>query len=413
MKNNSVETISITEYNYHLPDDRIAKYPLAARDQSKLLHYCNGAIKILSFLELPELLPANSLMVFNNTRVIHARILFKKHTGASIEVFCLSPHRPKDYSQSFEQTSTNVWTCMVGNAKKWKDEPLTLTLRGNGGNVTLSAKKILMQGQEHQVEFTWDNPKYTFSELLEIAGNLPIPAYLNRPSEKSDENNYQTVYSQIEGSVAAPTAGLHFTDGILQSLTSKNIDRIEVTLHVGAGTFKPLKAELIGEHEMHTELISVERTTIEKMLSNHNKLIVVGTTSLRTCESLYYIGVKILKSQVSSFQNITVEQWEPYDDDNNRYTPKESLMGILEYMKANKLDIIIASTQIMIAPGYHFKFVDGLLTNFHQPQSTLLLLVSAFVGTDWREIYNFAMQNEFRFLSYGDSSLLWRKSCHQ
>lgn len=409
MKKNSVETISISEYNYHLPDERIAKYPLAQRDQSKLLHYCNGAIKIQSFVELPDLLPADSLMVFNNTRVIHARLLFKKQTGASIEVFCLSPHLPKDYSQSFEQTATNVWTCMVGNAKKWKDEPLTLALEGDGGDVMLSAKKLLSQGQEHQVQFSWDNPAYTFSELLEIAGNLPIPPYLNRPSEESDENTYQTVYSQIEGSVAAPTAGLHFTDEVLQSLTHKNIDRTEVTLHVGAGTFKPVKAEHIGEHEMHTELISVERSTIEKMLNNQNKLIVVGTTSLRTIESLYYIGVKMLKGKVSSTDNITVQQWDPYDTQNNLYTPKESLQGILDYMQQHNLDVLIASTQIMIAPGYEFKFVDGLLTNFHQPQSTLLLLVSAFVDNDWRTIYDFAMDNEIRFLSYGDSSLLWKR----
>lgn len=410
MKKNSVETISISEYNYHLPDERIAKYPLAQRDQSKLLHYCNGEIKMESFEHLPDLLPANSLMVFNNTRVIHARLLFKKQTGANIEVFCLSPHQPKDYSQSFEQTATNVWTCMVGNAKKWKDESLTLTLDGDEGNVTLSAKKLLSQGQEHQVRFSWDNSAYTFSELLEIAGNLPIPPYLNRPSEKSDENTYQTVYSQIEGSVAAPTAGLHFTDEVLQSLSRKNIERTEVTLHVGAGTFKPVKAAHIGEHEMHTELISVERSTVEKMLSNQNKLIVVGTTSLRTIESLYYIGVKMLKGKVSPTHNITVEQWDPYDDDNNLHSPKESLQGILDYMQQHNLDVLIASTQILIAPGYEFKFVDGLLTNFHQPQSTLLLLVSAFVGNDWRTIYDFAMDNDIRFLSYGDSSLLWKNS---
>lgn len=410
MKNNSVESISISEYNYHLPDDRIAKYPLAQRDQSKLLHYSDGAIKIQSFLELPQLLPAGSLMVFNNTRVIHARLLFRKPTGATIEVFCLSPHLPRDYSQSFEQTKTNVWICMLGNARRWKQDVLALVLDGDGGPVTLSATKLLTEGQEHQIEFSWDNPEYTFSELLEIAGNLPIPPYLNRPSEKSDEDTYQTVYSQIEGSVAAPTAGLHFTEGVLQSLDSKNIERTEVTLHVGAGTFKPVKAEQIGEHEMHTELISVERTTIEKMLQNENKLIVVGTTSLRTIESLYYIGVKILKGRVASIDDITVEQWDPYDSENNLYSPKKSLMGILDYMKQNNLDVLIASTQIIIAPGYTFKFVDGLLTNFHQPQSTLLLLVSAFVGTDWRNIYDFAMQNEFRFLSYGDSSLLWKRS---
>ncbi len=409
MENKTVESISISEYNYHLPDERIAKYPLGKRDQSKLLHYSSGVAKVQGFFELPELLPANSLMVFNNTRVIHARLLFKKTTGATIEIFCLSPHLPKDYAQSFEQTSTNVWKCMVGNAKKWKDEPLALALSGDGGDVTLSATKISTKGQEHQIEFCWDNASYTFSELLEIAGNLPIPPYLNRPTEASDENTYQTVYSQIEGSVAAPTAGLHFTDDVLQRLSNKNITCAEVTLHVGAGTFKPVKAAQIGEHEMHTEFISVERNTIEKMIANQNKLIVVGTTSLRTIESLYYIGVKILKGKILSPDNIAVKQWEPYHDDNNKYTPKESLEGILAYMKQNNLSVLIASTQIMIAPGYQFKFIDALLTNFHQPQSTLLLLVSAFVGDDWRTIYDFAMQNDFRFLSYGDSSLLWKR----
>lgn len=409
MKNKPIESISISEYNYHLPDERIAKYPLGKRDQSKLLHYCNGAIKVQSFFELPDLLPANSLMVFNNTRVIHARMLFKKPTGATIEVFCLSPHSPKDYAQNFEQTATNVWSCMVGNARKWKGEPLALALDGDAGSVTLSAKKLSTEGQEHHIQFSWDNAAYTFSELLEIAGNLPIPPYLNRPTEESDENTYQTVYSQVEGSVAAPTAGLHFTDDVLQTLSNKNIERAEVTLHVGAGTFKPVKTEQIGGHEMHTELISVERETIEKMLANENKLIVVGTTSLRTIESLYYIGAKLLNGKLSATDSIVVDQWEPYDDDNNRYTPKQALLAILDYMKQNNLRVLIASTQIMIAPGYQFKFVDALLTNFHQPQSTLLLLVSAFVGAGWRAIYDFAMQNEFRFLSYGDSSLLWKQ----
>lgn len=409
MENNSVKLISISGYNYHLPDDRIAKYPLPNRDQSKLLHYINGTIKIQSFFELPQLLSTDSLMVYNNTRVIHARLLFKKETGATIEVFCLSPYQPKDYAQSFEQTSSNVWTCMVGNARRWKEGVLTLRLKGDGGAVTLSAKKLSSQSQEHQIEFSWDNPSYSFSELLEIAGNLPIPPYLNRPSERSDENTYQTVYSQIEGSVAAPTAGLHFTESVLQELRSKNIEPSEVTLHVGAGTFRPVKSEQIGEHEMHTELISVKRTTIEKMWSNEGKLIVVGTTSLRTIESLYYIGVRLLRGGVLPTDTITVEQWEPYDEANNVYSPKESLSGILAYMDEHNMDVLTASTQIMIVPGYEFKFVEGLLTNFHQPQSTLLLLVAAFVGKDWHSIYDFAMQNEFRFLSYGDSSLLWRK----
>ena len=409
MKNKTIESISISDYNYLLPDERIAKYPLADRDQSKLLHYCDGAINVQKFSEVPKLLPANSLMVFNNTRVIHARLLFKKLTGANIEVFCLSPQSPRDYVQSFEQTTSNVWNCMVGNAKKWKDEPLSLLLNVEGNDVTLSATKLLTEGQEHQIEFSWDNPAYTFSELLEVAGNLPIPPYLNRPTEESDEYNYQTVYSQVEGSVAAPTAGLHFTDSILQSLSNKGVERAEVTLHVGAGTFKPVKSEHIGGHEMHTELISVERKTIEKLLVNENKLIVVGTTSLRTIESLYYIGAKLLNGKLAFTDNFVVKQWEPYDVDNNIYSPKESLMGILEYMKQHHLEVLIASTQIMIAPGYQFKYVDGLLTNFHQPKSTLLLLVSAFVGDDWRTIYDFAMQSGFRFLSYGDSSLLWKR----
>lgn len=409
MENNSVELISISDYDYHLPDDRIAKYPLPNREQSKLLHYSNGTIKVQSFFELPELLPVDSLMVYNNTRVIHARLLFKKETGATIEVFCLSPYQPKDYAQSFEQTSSNVWTCMVGNARRWKEDVLTLRLKGDGGAVTLGAKKLSSQGQEHQIEFSWDNPEYSFSELLEIAGNLPIPPYLNRPSERSDEDTYQTVYSQIEGSVAAPTAGLHFTESVLQSLRSKNIEPAEVTLHVGAGTFRPVKSEHIGEHEMHTELISVKRTTIEKMLSNEGKLIVVGTTSLRTIESLYYIGVRLLKGEELCTDTITVGQWEPYDEVNNVYSPRESLSGLLAYMDKHNMDELNAFTQIMIVPGYEFKFVEGLLTNFHQPQSTLLLLVAAFVGKDWQSIYDFAMQNKFRFLSYGDSSLLWKK----
>ena len=410
MKINSVKSIAISEYNYHLPDDRIAKYPLATRDQSKLLHYADGEISIKSFFELPDLIAPDSLMVFNNTRVIHARILFKKHTGAIVEVFCLSPSSPKDYALNFQQTKTTTWTCMVGNAKRWKQEYLLLVLSGEHGEVTLTATKRSVHNQEYEVEFNWNNPDYTFSDLLEIAGNLPIPPYLNRPTEEIDEQTYQTVYSQIEGSVAAPTAGLHFTENVMDTLKQKNVSLTEVTLHVGTGTFKPVKTEQIGEHEMHTELISVKRETIEKMLRNENQLIVVGTTSLRTIESLYYIGVKLLRNKLAAVENLTVEQWDPYDAENNTFSPKESLKGILDYMIKYELDAIIASTKIIIAPGYEFKFVDGLLTNFHQPQSTLLLLVSAFVGNDWKRIYDFAFEQNFRFLSYGDSSLLWKKS---
>ena len=407
MKKNSIKSIAISDYNYPLPNDRIAKYPLAERDQSKLLHYIDESIKIRSFFELAELIPTGSLMIFNNTRVIHARLIFKKETGASIEVFCLSPDDPKDYALSFEQTERTTWICMVGNAKKWKQETLTLKLDGEKGEVILRAKKIVSDKKEQKVDFNWDNSDYSFSELLEEAGNLPIPPYLNRPTEESDEKTYQTVYSQIEGSVAAPTAGLHFTENIMDSLQKKDIDLSQVTLHVGAGTFRPVKANKIGMHEMHTELISVKQETIEKMIQNSGKLVVVGTTSLRTIESLYYIGVKILKNLETHFDNFLVEQWEPYDEENNLFSPKESLSAILKYMKENNLNSLVASTKIMIAPGYQFKFVDGLLTNFHQPQSTLLLLVSAFVGDDWQKVYDFALHNNFRFLSYGDSSLLW------
>ncbi|HTN68276.1 MAG TPA: S-adenosylmethionine:tRNA ribosyltransferase-isomerase [Dysgonamonadaceae bacterium] len=408
MKNNSTKSIDISDYNYQLPDNRIAKYPLAKRDQSKLLCYSNGTLKIRSFFELSGLLPSHSLMIFNNTRVIHARILFKKETGATIEVFCLSPYKPKDYALSFEQTKTTVWTCMVGNARRWKQESLALELNGDMGKVTLYATKLSLHNQEYEIEFSWNNPEYSFADILEEAGNLPIPPYLNRPTEESDEETYQTVYSQIKGSVAAPTAGLHFTESVMTSLSQRNITLSEVTLHVGAGTFRPVKAETIGQHEMHTELISVERSTIERMLSNNEKLVVVGTTSLRTIESLYYIGAKILKNPTQPITHFIVEQWEPYDADNNIFKSEESLNAILEYMNRNELDLLVASTRIMIAPGYEFKFVDGLLTNFHQPQSTLLLLVSAFVGSDWKKMYDFALQNNFRFLSYGDSSLLWR-----
>ncbi len=408
MKKELVKSISITHYNYPLPDDRIAKYPLEKRDESKLLYYNNGELRTHSFLDVPNLLPEDSLLIFNNTRVIHARILFKKPTGATVEVFCLSPSNPKDYALSFQQTKKAVWTCMVGNAKRWKQEDLTIDLDGAYGKVTLTARKLSTHSQECEIEFSWDNQKYSFSDLLQIAGSLPIPPYLNRPTEESDEKTYQTIYSQVEGSVAAPTAGLHFTNEVLERLRDKNISLSEVTLHVGAGTFKPVKAEQIGEHEMHTELISVKRETIEKMLNNDGQLVVVGTTSLRTIESLYYIGVKILKTNPSLLSNLMVEQWEPYDVNNNGFTPKESLKGICKYMDDTNLDVLVASTRIIIAPGYEFKFVDALITNFHQPQSTLLLLVSAFVGEDWKSIYSYAMEHNFRFLSYGDSSLLWR-----
>lgn len=409
MKKKSIKSISISDYSYPLPDHRIAKYPLVVRDQSKLLVYSDGTIKLRNFYELPELVPQGSLMIFNNTRVIHARLLFKKETGATIEIFCLSPDTPKDYALSFEQTESTRWNCMVGNARKWKHEVLLMNLEGEHGKVTLSARKVESDDKEQKIEFSWNNPAYSFSELLEKAGNLPIPPYLNRATEEEDEKTYQTVYSRIEGSVAAPTAGLHFTENVMNALQQKNITLTQVTLHVGAGTFRPVKSNEIGLHEMHRELISVNRETIEQLLHTAGRVVVVGTTSLRTIESLYYLGVKILQNPNSQLHNFSVEQWEPYQPENNRFTPNESLTALFTYMKSNHMDRLVASTKIMIAPGYEFKFVDGLATNFHQPQSTLLLLVSAFVGEEWKEIYQFALNNNFRFLSYGDSSLLWRK----
>lgn len=408
MKKEVVKYISISDYYYDLPDDRIAKYPLEERDHSKLLCYKNGEIKVRSFLDVPELLPDSSLLIFNNTRVIHARILFKKPTGATVEVFCLSPSSPKDYAFNFEQTKEVVWSCMVGNAKRWKNENLFLDLVGKRGKVRLTAQKLTTIDHEYEIAFSWDNPDFSFSEILQLAGDLPIPPYLNRATEENDKRTYQTIYSQVEGSVAAPTAGLHFTNRVMERLSQKNISLSEVTLHVGAGTFRPVKTKYIGEHEMHTELISVTRDVIKKMINNNSPLIVVGTTSLRTIESLYYLGVKLQNSKHPVSDSLIVEQWEPYDINNNVLTPKESLKAILTYMDDNNLEVFIATTRIIIAPGYDFKFVDGLITNFHQPQSTLLLLVSAFVGNDWEHIYKYAMEHDFRFLSYGDSTLLWR-----
>lgn len=397
--------IKISDYNYPLPDERIAKFPLPVRDQSKLLVYRHGQVSETRFTSLPDYLEAGELMIFNNTKVIQARLHFRKETGALIEIFCLEPIQPNDYVLNFQQTSHAAWLCMIGNLKKWKEGSLHKEMNVKGHTITLTATRGECRGTSHWVDFTWDNPEITFADILEVFGELPIPPYLNRETQESDKETYQTVYSKIKGSVAAPTAGLHFTERVLQALRDKGVDLEEVTLHVGAGTFKPVKSEEIEGHEMHTEYISVNQQTIEKLIAHGGKAIAVGTTSVRTLESLYYIGVTIASHPDAGQEELHVRQWQPYET-HPTMTTVESLQQILDYMKRHELEALHTSTQIIIAPGYTYHIVQKMVTNFHQPQSTLLLLVSAFVKGDWRTIYDYALAHDFRFLSYGDSSLL-------
>ncbi|MDD4515536.1 S-adenosylmethionine:tRNA ribosyltransferase-isomerase [Massilibacteroides sp.] len=398
--------IRIAEYNYPLPDERIARFPLAKRDESKLLLYKNGVINESQFKHLPDFLPEGSLMVFNNTRVIQARMLFHKTTGAKIELFCLEPISPHDYALVFQETERCSWLCLVGNSKKWKEGTLEKEIMSGEKRTIIRAEKKDSYGESHLIEFSWDNPDFTFAEILDVAGILPIPPYLNRETEENDLKTYQTVYSKIKGSVAAPTAGLHFTDEVLKDLDEKGFGREEVTLHVGAGTFKPIKSETIEEHEMHTEFISVNRSAIEKIKAKAGNIIAVGTTSVRTLESLYYIGVILSKNPEAEGEELTVSQWMPYEEENNTLSVNDALQHILNYLDRHKADKLLTATRIIIAPGYNFKIVRGIITNFHQPQSTLLLLISAFVKGNWKPIYEYALTHDFRFLSYGDSSLL-------
>lgn len=399
------EQIRIEEFNYPLPDERIAKFPLTKRDESKLLVYRNGKIDEAVFKQLSDYLPQGSMLVYNNTRVIQARMLFQKETGAQIEVFCLEPVIPHDYALVFQQTESCSWLCLVGNLKKWKEGALHKTIRMDDKEVVLSAERIKTTGDSHLVRFSWNNPQVTFAELLDAAGILPIPPYLHRETRESDLQTYQTVYSKIKGSVAAPTAGLHFTSEVLAGLDAKGFTREEVTLHVGAGTFKPVKSEVIGDHEMHTEFISVRRSAIESIRTNLGRIIAVGTTSVRTLESLYYMGRTLVNNPDATSEELVVTQWTPYHD-TEEVTAHEALTALLDYLGRNQTDTLLSATQIMIAPGYEFKIVKGIITNFHQPKSTLLLLISAFVNGNWKSIYNYALDNDFRFLSYGDSSLL-------
>lgn len=400
--------IRISEYNYPLPDERIAKFPLPMRDQSKLLVYRHGEVSEDIFTSLPSYLPARSLMVFNNTKVIQARLHFRKETGALIEVFCLEPAEPNDYALNFQQTEHAAWLCMIGNLKKWKEGTLKREMTVKGRTITLTATRGECHGTGHWIDFRWDDTAITFADILEVFGELPIPPYLNRKTQESDKETYQTIYSKIKGSVAAPTAGLHFTPRVLDDLKQQSVELEELTLHVGAGTFKPVKSEEIEGHEMHTEYISVSRTTIEKLIAHDGKAIAVGTTSVRTLESLYHIGVTLLKNPHATEEELRVRQWQPYEtaEETADISSTHSLKALLDYLERNHLKTLHTSTQIIIAPGYDYKIVVAIVTNFHQPQSTLLLLVSAFVKGDWKKIYDYALSHDFRFLSYGDSSLL-------
>ncbi len=410
-----IKDIRIEDFDYALPDERIARHPLAERDQCKLLVYDKGNISETTFVHIPELLPEGSTLIYNNTRVINARLRFRKavNTGAVIEIFCLEPILPRDYAQVFQSTQSCRWLCFIGNNKRWKGtDPLSqiLTIEGKG-EVILQAKRIEAQGNAFIVEFSWE-AGVNFADILSAVGEIPIPPYLNRNTEPSDSTDYQTVYSKIDGSVAAPTAGLHFTDEVLRQVSERGITRQELTLHVGAGTFQPVKSDTIGEHQMHTEFISVKAELIRSLIKRFSdpqckgKVIAVGTTSVRTLESLYYIGVILSHNPNANESELNVPQWYPYDPKNNTLSVCESLQAILDYLERHHIECYMGSTQIMIAPSYTYHIVQGIITNFHQPQSTLLLLVSAFIGGDWKRMYDYALSHDFRFLSYGDSSLL-------
>jgi len=397
--------IHISDYNYPLPDERIAKFPIAQRDHSKLLIYNKGEVSSDVFYNLPQYLPKGALMVFNNTKVIQARMHFRKETGALIEVFLLEPAEPSDYELMFQTTGHCAWYCLVGNLKKWKEGSLRREIEINGQTVVVNATRGELHGTSHRIDFSWGGD-VSFAEIIDAMGELPIPPYLNRETQESDKTTYQTVYSKIKGSVAAPTAGLHFTPEVLADLDAHGIQREELTLHVGAGTFKPVKSEEIEGHEMHTEYVSVRRDTIQKLIDHEGCAIAVGTTSVRTLESLYYMGLKVMRDPSLNEDQLHVAQWEPYTGDCPQCESVAALKALLAWMDARSLTVLHSSTQIIIAPGYDYHIVKMLVTNFHQPQSTLLLLVSAFVKGDWHKIYDYALSHDFRFLSYGDSSLL-------
>lgn len=399
--------LSILDYTYDLPQERIARFPLPGRDQSKLLVYRQGKITEDVYRHIDQHLPADSLLVFNQTRVVAARLLFRKPTGATIEVFCLEPHEQyPDVSTAMAQKQKVWWKCMIGGASKWKHG---MVLLKQVDDVLLEASIIDRGNEAFVVELRWSDPSLSFAEVLQKAGAIPLPPYLHREAEVSDQERYQTIYAREEGSVAAPTAGLHFTDEVFEKLRQKNIRRSFVTLHVGAGTFKPVKAETMEGHEMHAEFIEVERSFIEELLRNaHHPIVAVGTTSLRTIESLYWLGAKVLLAGGKpDKESAVVNQWDAYELPAEA-SREESLKALLGWLEQQGLSKLITKTRMIIAPGYDLKIASGLITNFHQPQSTLLLLVAAITGKDWRNIYDYALEHDFRFLSYGDGSLLWK-----
>lgn len=397
--------IDLNEYTYNLPEERIAKFPLAYRDSSKLLIYRNGNISTKTFHNLDQNLSTTDFLVFNNTRVIPARLEFKKGTGAKIEIFCLTPVSPADYNLVFQQTHSCIWTCMVGNLKKWKEEELTLPLKVKGKSIQLRASKQESKGDSQLIQFQWDNQEVQFMDILAIAGKTPIPPYLKRESLSIDRERYQTVYSLLDGSVAAPTAGLHFTPHVFEKLSSSGINHDYITLHVGAGTFQPIKKNNIGEHEMHSEPFEVNVTTIEHLIEHSKNIVAVGTTTLRTLESIYWYGAKMINQKL--IPNPYINQW--IWEEEKEVPVKDSLQAILDYMYKEHIFSLKLNTKIMIIPGYIFKIPNALVTNFHQPHSTLLLLVAAFIGDEWKKVYRYALDNDYRFLSYGDGSLLFRK----
>lgn len=400
--------LAIEDYNYNLPDDKIAKYPLSNRDDSKLLVYKNGKIETDAYKQIVNYLPQNSAIIFNETKVVNARLFFQKATGGKLEIFCLEPdERYHDVQTAMTQSGEVYWKCLIGGANKWKDGS-ALTLVEPIANTTLQAHLVKQVDGAYIIHFTWDNT-FSFSEILSLAGQLPIPPYLNRKSEKQDLDTYQTMFANHEGSVAAPTAALHFTPHIINALVKENITPLKVTLHVGAGTFKPVKAATMEAHDMHPEFLEVDLSFVKSLLAyknNQQKTIAVGTTSVRTLESLYWIGNQFALGYKVDLEQIAVPQWMPYEQEQT-VSAITALEAVITYMESQQIDRLITRTQIIIAPGYSFKIVDNIITNFHQPQSTLLLLVSAFIGEDWRMVYDYALNNDIRFLSYGDGSLLF------
>lgn len=407
------KNLAIKDFTYDLPDERIAKYPLEKRDESKLLVYQNKTITQDIYANIASHLPGNSFLIFNNTKVVEARLLFEKANGGKIEIFCLEPHEQyADITSAMLQKEKVWWKCLVGGAKKWKEGSLNYVIKRDAlGDVLLTATKIQQLADAYIIELSWNDALLSFAEILHLAGNVPLPPYLNRAVETSDKERYQTIYAAHDGSVAAPTAGLHFTENILQSLAAKNIKHEFVTLHVGAGTFKPVKSDTMQEHEMHSEFIDVRIAFIEQLLQNiHQPVIPVGTTSLRTVESLYWLGVKTKLHPNIAIDSLHITQWEPYELPADDIEATDALQSLLQWMSNNAAERLLTKTQIIIAPGYRFRIIKALITNFHQPQSTLLLLVAAIIGEDWKNVYAYAMENDFRFLSYGDGSLLWVSS---